>query len=398
MPKHRILVIDEDLRSRKFVAQVLRLLGHTAIEAGSGKEGLEAAWSQDPELIIADPLLSDVPGEQLASRLRADARSASIPLVALSKNARTARLRSWLDSGFDDYLVKSPDVVPVLQESIKELLGSGPRQARKGGLLIAFFSAKGGAGTTSICANLAACFPSIEPSSRVVVADLVLPMGSVAGIVGYEGEDDLESVSQIQAKNKTTELLRSRLRPINFWSFHLVAGCNDPERARALNFVRIGKVVSSLRAVYDYVILDVGRSLSRISMPVLEAADVVAIVATAEPDSVRLTKAAWEYLSAKGVKRESAFLILNRPTLSDVVSREEVEATIGLRVRTAIPNLREDLSLANRLHRPYVSKFPGDANSLTFMQTAQALIDAAKRSRQGGLGTTILPPAPASTG
>lgn len=382
MAGHRILVVDADQKSRDFVAKVLRLLGHTALVAESGEKALEIAWSESPDLIIVDPLLTDLPGEELASRLRADSRSAAIPLVALSKNAKTARLRSWLESGFDDYLVKSPQVVPLLQDSISELMGGGRPQTRKGGLVIAFYSAKGGAGTTSICVNLASIFPALEPSSRVVVADLVLPMGSVADLVGYQGEDDLESISQAYAKGQTRNLLKGRLHPVDFWSFHLVAGCRDPERARTLNFVRIGKVITGLRSVYDYVVLDLGRNLSRISLPILEEADVIAIVATAEPESVRLTKVAWEYFESKGIKADTAFLILNRPNLSEVVGREEAEATIGLRARASIPHLREDLSLANRWHRPFTNKFPNDTTSLVLKQTAQALLETAKRSRQ----------------
>ncbi len=382
MGGHKILIIDADLRSRNYVAHVLRLLGHTVLLAPSGKEGLEAAWREAPELIIADPLLTDLPGEELAGRLRSDPRSAAIPLIALSKNARTARLRSWLESGFDDYLVKSPDFVPILQASIADLMGGGPRLSRKGGLLIAFYGAKGGVGTTSLCVNLASCISEIDASARVVVADLVLPMGSAADLIGYQGTDDIETLSQAYSRGSTRNLLRDRLRSVDFWAFHLVAGCANPEAARTLNFVRVGKVIAGLRSVYDYVIVDLGRALSRISLPVMEGADLVGIVATAEPDCVKLTKAAWEYLRSKGVKPESVFLILNRPNLAEALGRDEAESAVGLKVQAAIPNLRENLSLANRWHRPFRQKFPNDATSLVLKQTAQAMVESAKRARR----------------
>ncbi len=382
MARHKILVIDADLASRNFVAHILRLLGHTVLLASSGTEGLTVAWRDQPDMIIADPLLSDLPGEELASRLRSDPRTTAIPLVALSKNARTARLRSWLQSGFDDYLVKSPEVVPLLQASIAELLGGGPRAARKGGLVIAFFAAKGGVGTTSLCVNLASCIGENDPGGRVVVADLVLPMGSVAEIVGYQGTDDIEAISQRYSRGGTRNLLRSSLRPVEFWDFHLLAGCPDPERAKRLNFVHVEKVVAGLRSLYEYVVLDVGRTLSRISLPLLEGADLIVITATAEHDTVRLTKTAWDYLQTRGAAASSAYLILNRPNQAEGLGKDEVESVIALPVRAALPYLGENLSIANLWHRPYCFKFPRDTTSLILKKRAQEIVELAKRGRR----------------
>ncbi len=381
MTHHKILVVDADLRSRNFVAHILRLLGHTVLLASSGKEGLTAAWSELPDLIIVDPLLSDLEGEEVASRLRSDPRSTTIPLVALSKNARTARLRSWLASGFDDYLVKSPELVPLLQASIAELLGEGGRAARKGGLLIAFFGAKGGVGTSSLCVNLATCMSEEDTRGRVVVADLVLPMGSVAEIVGYQGQDDIEAVAQKYARGATRSLLKNVLRPAEFWSFYLLAGCPDPERAKRLNFVRVGKLINGLKSLYDYVVLDLGRTLSRISLPLLEAADLVAIVTSAEHDTVRLTKVAWNYLQTSGVDPKSAYLILNRPNQAEGLNKAEVESAIGLPVKAAIPYLAENLSIANHWHRPYSLKFPEHTTSIILKQEAKEIMELARRNR-----------------
>lgn len=381
MAHHKILVIDGDTASRNFVAHILRLLGHTVLLAASGKDGLAAAWRELPDMVIADPLLSDLPGEELANRLRADPRTSTVPLVALSHNAKTARLRSWLSSGFDDYLVKSPEVVPLLQASIAELLGEEGRRARKGGLLIAFYGAKGGVGTSSLCVNFASCMSENDPKARVVVADLVLPMGSIAEIVGYQGTDDIEQIAQGYARGGTRNLLRSRVRAVDFWEFHLLAGCSDPERAKRLNFVYVGKLISGLRTLYDVVVLDLGRTLSRISLPLLEAADLVAITATGEQDTVKLTKTAWDYLRTRGIEASSAYMILNRPNQAEGLGKGDIEAAIGLPIRAAIPYVRENLSIANLWHRPYRLRFPHDAVSLTLKQGAREMVDLAKRSR-----------------
>ncbi len=381
MASFRILVIDGDPPSRNFVAGILREAGHTVLQAASGEQGLAAAARDVPHLIIADPLLADLPGEELAMRLRKDPRTADIPLVALSHTARTARLRSWLEAGFDDYLVKSPQVVPQLKASIAEILGGGSKIRREGGLLIPFLSAKGGLGTSSLCANLAACIAAEEPDKRVAVMDLVLPMGSIAEIVGYEGKQGLEELSQMPASMTTPEELGRVLPRIDHWYFRLLAGSSDPERADRLRFPRIGRLVLGLKASYDYVVIDLGRSLSRISLPLLEGADQIVLISSMDRDTLRLTKHAWDYLQSKGVLSASVFLMMNRPVQVEGVSKEESEKTIGLPVKAAMPYLGGNFSLANHWHQPFFLKFPNDAAVLTLKRAAQEIMAAAKQQR-----------------
>ena len=65
-----ILVIDGDPASRNYVAAALEKEGHRVLQAGSGREGLIYAWRDHPDLIIADPALGDLTGEEFAARLR----------------------------------------------------------------------------------------------------------------------------------------------------------------------------------------------------------------------------------------------------------------------------------------------------------------------------------------
>jgi pilus assembly protein CpaE len=383
MAGYKILVIDGDAPSRNFVANILRNEGHTVFMAGSGEQGLIAAFRDSPQMIIADPLLSDLPGEELAVRLRSDPRTAQIPLVALSHSARTTRLRAWLDSGFDDYLVKSPQLVPLLKACISDLLGRGARLQREAGLLIVFLSAKGGLGTSSLCANLASCIAADEPERRVAVMDLVLPMGSVAEIVGYEGKQDLAVISQMPASQSTPEELARILPRIEHWYFRLLAGSPNPERADRLSFARIGRIVSSLKSAYDYVVLDLGRSVSRISLPLIEAADVIVLTSSMDRDTVKLTKNAWDYLQARGVQPSSVYLIMNRTIQVEGLSKEESEKAIGLPIKAALPYLGGNFSLANHWHQPYSLKFPGDAAAMILKRAAQELAATAKSQRAG---------------
>ncbi len=378
-----ILVVDGDLASRSYIAAALEQEGHRVLQASSGKEGLIFAWRDRPDIIIADPVLADLPGEALAARLRSDARTAKVPLVALSRDAAPARILSCKDAGFNEYLVKGPQAIPSLLTTVEMLLGGGALAPKEGGLLIAFLSAKGGTGTSCLCANFGRGVADRHPEAHVVVADLVLPIGSIAGLVGYRDDQNLVTVAAMPASETTPDFLRHRLVLMEQWQFHLLAGSPDPQHGNDLVVGRITELVTGLKAAYDYVLLDLGRSLSRISLPIIQQADLVVMVLGADTSTVTLTRVVWEYLQSKGVQAASMFPILNRAVGLEGLTKAEIESALGVPIKTSIPYLGGNFSMANNQHQPYSVKFPGDTASIVLKDTAQQMIDSARRVRSG---------------
>jgi len=383
MAGNKLLIIDGDPASRDYLAKTLVDAGYEVLRAPSGKEGLIAAWRDHPDLILADPVMADLAGEELAARLRSDSRTAKVPLVALSSDSRPARLQSCRQAGFDDYLVKSPQLVPALIASVGKLLSKGGNAAREGGLLITLLSAKGGTGTSSLCANLAMNMAEDRPEIGVVVADLVLPIGSISGIVGYQSSENLVTIARMTASETTPEFLRRNLPRLEAWRFHLLAGSPDPAHGNDLNVGRIGDIVSALKSVYDLVLLDLGRALSPMSLPLLEHADLVAMIVGADTSTVTLTRTVWDYLRGRGVQAAAVYLILNRAVGLEGVTKAEAEKIIGLPIQSAVPYLGGNVSLANNQHQPYCLKFPADTASIILKDTARQMVTLAGHLRAG---------------
>jgi pilus assembly protein CpaE len=381
MAGNKILIIDADAASRNFVAAALQKEGHHILQAASGKEGLIVAWRDRPEVIVTDPVTADLKGEELATRLRSDPRTAKTPLIGLSSDPQPARGRSCLDAGFNDYLVKTAQAVPALIDSIARLLGNVSASVKEGGLLIVFLSAKGGTGTSSLCANIAMNIAYNQPEARVVVADMVLPIGSIAEIVGYQSDLNLVTIADLSAAETPVEFFRDNLTRIETWRFHLLAGSPDPEHGNQLNVGRIGDIVSSLKNAYDFVLLDLGRSLSPISLPLIEHADLIVMVVGTDLSNVTLTKIVWDYLKSKGVRASSVFTILNRAVGLEGLTRAEAEKIIGVGINTALPYLGGNVALANNQHQPISSKFPNDTASIVLKETAQQMVTLARRLR-----------------
>ena len=105
-----VLVVDDDERNRRLAVDVLRLAGLRTVEAGTGAEALSVASAELPDLVLLDLQLPDLDGVAVARELRGDARTAEIPIVALSALRLDGR-EEWLrEAGFDGFLAKPIDV------------------------------------------------------------------------------------------------------------------------------------------------------------------------------------------------------------------------------------------------------------------------------------------------
>lgn len=376
----RIVFIDSDAPSRKYVASILSQRGYAVETAAYAAEGLTAARNSRAAAIIVDPANLDITGEELAERLHSDAALAGVQLIALTAADDPERMRSWMHAGFSQLLAKSPEAMGALIHALSGLQGTGENAAaRTRGALVAFLSAKGGTGTSTLCANLTMNMAQQLPNARFVVADLVLPVGSIAGIVGAGTSENLVTVAALPSGELTTDFLKRHLPEAGSWHFRLLPGSPDPEHANQLNVGKIEEIVSMLQEVFDFVIVDLGRSLSRISLPLIERADLIVMVVGTDMSTISLSKTIWDYLRSQGVTATSVYTILNRAVGLQGMTKSEAEGIIGLPIRMTMPYLAENLTLANNLNTPYSLKYPGDTAAIVFRDAAGEMTALASR-------------------
>ena len=381
MTEKKVLVVDADAASRNFITRTLEQKKFVVLGTGSGKEGLIIAWRDRPDLVIIDPVLPDIKGEEMAVKLRQDARLKGVSLIALSNDQSAVHVKACLGAGFNEFIPKTGQAIPILLETVGRLLGSVAAPAKEGGLLFSFLSAKGGTGTSSLCANFATSIALNQPEARVVVADLVLPIGSIAPIVGYSGEHDLITVADLGPEQTSAEFFKHELLEIPVWRFRLLAGSPDPESSNQLKVARIGDIVTSLKFAYDYILLDIGRSLSKFTLPLIQHADLVVLVMSTDLSAITLTKTLLEYLHTKNVGSNYIYPILNRAVGLEGLSKAEADKLLGIEIKTTMPYLGSNFSLANNLHQPILVKFPNDTASVVMTGSAQQMVELAKKLR-----------------
>lgn len=116
--KPKILVIDDEVSVSRFVRHSLEANDFTAVEAYSGKEGLQRAIEERPDLIILDYGLPDLLGIDVLRKLR---EWTKVPVIFLTVRDAEQDKVAALDAGADDYLTK-PFSVPELLARIRVAL------------------------------------------------------------------------------------------------------------------------------------------------------------------------------------------------------------------------------------------------------------------------------------
>lgn len=107
----RILIIDDDARLRQHFAEILRLDGHGVIEARDGREGVDLARREAPDLVLCDITMPGMNGHRVLENLRAEPRTAALPFIFLTGWNEQEDVRTGMNLGADDYLTKpvTPD-------------------------------------------------------------------------------------------------------------------------------------------------------------------------------------------------------------------------------------------------------------------------------------------------
>ena len=375
----RVLVVEPNAKTRKVLTTVFEKAGFRVFTVGTGKEALITAWRERPHLVVFEPQLPDMPPVDFIKRLRTDRRTEQVPLLAFAARPRPDVMMACLEAGCNQFLPKRKDNLKVLlQLMVQELavhLGPKDHARQNRGLLVAFVSAKGGVGTSSLCVNIAAAMALEYTNLKVAVVDLALPLGDLLQITSPQQPKPftLLEATQTPLHKMTASFFQENLSVADGWGFMLLPGPRTPGEAQAISPTGVENLITGLRQAYEVVFVDLGRSLSRISLPILQRAHQTVVVLSPDFITVAKTGLVLQYLRNQGVQQHRLYTILNRPSEMRGVPRPQIEERLGLPINSAQVYLGEHLSLAHSEHKPLVMKYPDDASSLSIYQMAREI-------------------------
>ena len=136
---------------------------------------------------------------------------------------------------------------------------------------------------------------------------------------------------------------------------HLLSAPSQPEKAEAVTAEQIRRILTFLRQHYDYIIVDTPGSFAPSTLAIIEQADLVFIVSTADLPSLRNIQRGIPLLKRVLVKgEEQVRLILNRYDPKDTISVEDVERSIGMKVFWKVSNDYEAVMASLNAGKPIV--------------------------------------------
>lgn len=117
----KILLVDDRPDIIKLISLRLKVSGYEAIGASSGRECLEKAKQQTPDLILLDVNMPEMNGCETLEKLKQDNQTKSIPVIMLTADSQADNVKKAAESGAVDYIVK-PFETAVMLEKIKKAL------------------------------------------------------------------------------------------------------------------------------------------------------------------------------------------------------------------------------------------------------------------------------------
>src|SRR4051812_26181614 len=129
MGNKTVLLIDDEPDLRELVSYNLTKEHIDVVTAGDGASGLEMGLKRTPDLILLDLMMPGMNGLEVCRQLRADARTARVPILMLTAKASETDKVVGLEMGADDYIVKPfsvRELVARVRAALRRGDGTGP--------------------------------------------------------------------------------------------------------------------------------------------------------------------------------------------------------------------------------------------------------------------------------
>ena len=341
----RILVVDADPTVQRALGYALGQAGYEIISASEGPGALRIARTERPALVLIAANLPGVDGFTVVSRLRLeDGPSTHTPVILLLAEGEAEQRGKALRSGADDYLIK-PFHPAELMARMRSLLSRfapadtpiptgralvpAASRRREPARVILFYGAKGGVGTTTIAINTAIALHK-ELGQRVCLIDANLQFGDhrVFLDLGLDrksivelataGVFDIEFIRQVLVKHES--------------GIDLLLAPPSPETAELVTHDHLPEVISQLANEYDYIVLDVDKRLDEINLRVMDVANTIFVVMTADLPCLKNVRLVLETIGHLGYSEDKVRLILNRSNSFTGINVKNAESALKRRI------------------------------------------------------------------
>jgi pilus assembly protein CpaE len=282
-----ILVVDDNADLLQMVRVLLEERGgHEVILSADGEDALAKATANPVDLAIVDVMMPGITGYEVCRRLRQDPSTTDIPIVILTARGQPVDRVAALEAGADEYIAK-PVTMGELLDRVTALLARKAEQptSRAGGA-VALLGLRGGVGVTTVAVNLSACYARQAPG-QICLVDLCPSSGHAALHLGMRPDPNWSALAVLTAAPSEGTVANCLMtHPAGI---HLLAAPFVPVIGGGLSRDIVLATLSALRRGFATVVVDLPSVLTEAVMAVLETADVIGVVITADPPAIQTT-------------------------------------------------------------------------------------------------------------
>jgi pilus assembly protein CpaE len=388
MPNNPILICARSPELRTELEEALTAAGYSIRSVTTPADAVAAMRGQAPDLIVAEGLAAS--GAIASLRTAGNAGVVPILVVAPARDveARIAFLEAGADDVIDGIFQRNElegRVMALLIRANKvpaELAAHGTT-----GELVAFFSPKGGVGTTTLAVNTAVLLAGGGPppasgsngaapqiaASRVLLIDLDLQFGQVATHLNLTPRYDVAGLATDDQALADPELARAYVTPHSS-GLAILAAPTRPEADFRVTLEDLQRIVELMRPSYDHILVDLGSRLDPRTLWVLEQSDAHVFVLFPEIAALRAMSLLMTFLADSTPLQARTHLVVNHVFPKELLKTRDVENLLRAKPAAEVPYTEVDMIRSVNEGIPLVIARPASPAASAMRRVAQAVI------------------------
>jgi pilus assembly protein CpaE len=343
----RVLVVDDVAVTAEHVSRLLSIESDVEVvgTALSGQEAIRLAHELHPDIVLMDINMPGLDGIETTERLTRELPSTST--VMMSVQADGDYLQRSMLAGARGFLVK-PFNADELAESLRNVFarrvepkghivavgpGHRPAEQRRPGRVVALFSPKGGAGTTTIAVNLAVAIAQMD--RRVALVDADLQFGDAGVFLNLDPTnasitDAIAEMAQGNPEAVDGALLSHRS------GLHVLLAPPSPDSAELVSADHMRSILARLVRLHEVVIVDCATVLNEATLAVLDMADEIICPIALDIPAIRSVRVFVDLTERLGYPESKLRLVINRADTNYGIRHEDVQRSVGRKIEHSV--------------------------------------------------------------
>lgn len=347
--KYRVLVVDDIPETRENIIRSLQF--NDSIEvvgtASNGYQAIEMTRKLKPEVVIMDVNMPDMDGIHATAAIRKEVPSSQVIILTVQDDIDY--MRNAMLAGARDFLTKPP-MIDELNSAVQRAAQFARQElekiaqldiGNKGdlsltnkslGKVVSVYSPRGGAGCTTITANLAAVLH--KEDTPVVIIDGNLQFGDIPVIFNAQGSHTLSDLIP-RLDEMDADLINEVL--IHHSSGIDILASTNPEEADLVNGEQFQRLISFFSRIYSYVLVDCPTQLSDTTLATLENSDLSILLITQDIPSIARAKKFLDLAPLIHLDPKRILVAVNQYDKRIEITPEKLGETLKKEITAVIP-------------------------------------------------------------